>query len=524
MADPLVRDVLTEFAERLAGNPDAPAVVGDESTTTYSELDALARNNAAALRAAGAGRESVVALVADRGPDFVAMVVGVLLAGAAFVPVEPSVPVRRAQQMCASAGVRVVLAAPGRETYAAEVAEGLAPPPPVLVAGAATATGVPGIERHRAGLAYVIFTSGSTGTPKGAMITDCGMDNHFAAMVVDLGIGSADVIGLTAPLSFDISVWQTLTALITGGSTAVASPRNVSEPLELVAWVRRHGVTILEIVPSFLAVLIDELAIDPGLRDGLSTLRYLIATGEALPGQVAQRWYEHCPDIPIVNAYGPTECSDDVTLHVVTAAESAARPWPSIGTEVRGTHIWILDEDGTEVPAGVEGELVVGGRGVGRGYIGDPVRTALAFMPDGLSGTPGARLYRTGDRASRAADGTIDFHGRLDRQVKIRGHRVELGDVEAEVLRVPGVASAACVYAAGRLQAFVTLRADAGTTTGPRVLAAVRASAPRYLVPHEVTVLDRMPTNSSGKIDYRALDSRSAGVTASALAAHAGVR
>ncbi|MGH3763338.1 amino acid adenylation domain-containing protein [Actinophytocola sp.] len=509
MPDPVVGDVLTEFATHRAANPDAPAVVADDGGSTYAELDAVAREHAAALRAAGAGPETVVALVTDRGPGYVAMVLGALLAGAAFVPVEPTVPVRRARQMCGSAGVRVVLAAPGHERYADKLAAELAPAPPVLVAGAAASgADVPVIRRRRDGLAYVIFTSGSTGTPKGAMVADGGMDNHIAAKVADLGLTATDAIGLTAPLSFDISVWQTLTALTTGGRVAVASPLNISEPVELVAWVRRHGVTVLEIVPSFLAVLIEELAIDPGLRAGLSSLRYLVATGEALPGRVAQRWYEHCPDIPIVNAYGPTECSDDVTHHVVTAAESAARPWPSIGTEVLNTRIWILGEDGAEVPAGVEGELFVGGHGVGRGYIGDPVRTALAFVPNGLSGIPGARLYRSGDRASRAADGTIDFHGRRDRQVKIRGHRVELGDVEAEVLRVPGVASAACVYAAGRLQAFVTLRAGAGAATGPEVLAAIRVSAPKYLVPHEVTVLDRMPANSSGKIDYRALDSR----------------
>jgi mycobactin peptide synthetase MbtE len=161
----------------------------------------------------------------------------------------------------------------------------------------------------------------------------------------------------------------------------------------------------------------------------------------------------------------------------------------------------VVDAQGREVPAGTEGELLVGGSGVGRGYIGDPVRTALTFVPDALSGTPGARLYRTADRVSRAHEGTIAFHGRRDRQVKIRGHRVELGDVEAELLRVPQVRSAACVYTGGRLRAFVTLGAPAD------VAAAMHAGAPHYLVPHEVTVLDRLPVNTSGKTDHRALES-----------------
>jgi amino acid adenylation domain-containing protein len=510
MPDPVVGDVLSQFNACREAAPDAPAVVADGVSGTYAELDARARAHAAALRAAGAGQESVVALVADRGPGYVAMVLGVLFAGAAFVPVEPSVPVRRAQQMCRTAGVRVLLVAPGHEEHAGQVAAGLEAAE--VVACAEPGESVPVPDRPRDGLAYVIFTSGSTGTPKGAMVADGGMDNHIAAKVLDLDLGPADVVGLTAPLSFDISVWQTLTALTLGGRVAVASPHNISEPAELVAWVRGHGVTILEIVPSFLAVLTAQLARDEDLRAGLASLRFLVATGEALPGAVARRWYEHCPDIPIVNAYGPTECSDDVTHHVVTAAESAARPWPSIGREVLNTRLYVLGEDGHEVPDGTEGELLVGGHGVGRGYIGDPVRTALAFVPDALSGTPGARLYRTGDRASRAADGTVDFHGRRDRQVKIRGHRVELGDVEAELLRVPGVGSAACVYATGRLRAFVTL--DAGSASSADVLDAVKESAPRYLVPHEVTVLDRMPTTTSGKIDYRALDSGPAAVEA----------
>ncbi|MFI6053450.1 amino acid adenylation domain-containing protein [Streptomyces violascens] len=510
MTEPAVSPVLSRFALCRGEDPGAPAVVADDVTTTYAELDAVARGHAAALRAAGAGRETVVALVADRGPGYVAMMLGVLLAGAAFVPVEPSVPARRAQQMCAAAGVRTLLAAPGHEEFVARIASGLDPAPEVLLAAQRPAHGSAVPDRARDGLAYVIFTSGSTGTPKGAMVADGGMDNHIAAKIADLGLGPADAIGLTAPLSFDISVWQTLTALTVGARVAVASPHNIAEPAELVAWVRRHGVTVLEIVPSFLAVLTAQL--DDDLRAGLTSLRYLVATGEALPGAIAQRWYEHCPDIPIVNAYGPTECSDDVTHHVVTAAESAARPWPSIGREVLNTRLYVVDEDGREVPAGTEGELLVGGDGVGRGYIGDPVRTALAFVPDALSGTPGARLYRTADRASRAADGTIDFHGRRDRQVKIRGHRVELGDVEAELLRVPEVQSAACVYSAGRLRAFVTLNSRTD------VLSAMRAAAPHYLVPHELTVLDRLPVNTSGKIDLRSLENTRTEDTAQAPA------
>ncbi|HYQ63581.1 amino acid adenylation domain-containing protein, partial [Actinophytocola sp.] len=523
---PVSPDALAGFDARLAVAPPAAcAVVADGVGITYAELDRASAAHAAALRAVevppGApdgyagrvGPESVVAIVAERGPAYVAMVLGVLRAGAAFMPVEPATPVPRAQRMCRTANVRALLVQPGHEAYAAEVA-GAGRPTVLAAAGGGAPGAVPEVPpRARDGLAYVIFTSGSTGSPKGAMVTDGGMVNHLAAKRHDLALGAADVIGLTAPLSFDISVWQTLLAATVGGRVAVASPANLAEPAELVAWVARHGVTVLEIVPSFLAVLVDELTEDAGLRAGLGTLRHLVATGEALPARLARRWYDCCPDIPVVNAYGPTECSDDVTHHMVTREECATRAFPPIGAEIQDTRLYVVDAGGTPVGADVEGDLLVGGAGVGRGYIADPVRTALAFVPDHLSGRAGARLYRTGDRGSRAPDGTYDYHGRRDRQVKIRGHRVELGDVEAQLLAVPGVATAASVFADGRLRAFVTpgrTSAGAGVLDADDVLRAVRASAPAYLVPHEVTVLDRLPTGRAGKVDHRALAERAA--------------
>ncbi|MFD7834766.1 amino acid adenylation domain-containing protein [Streptomyces sp. NPDC059761] len=487
-------DLLSSFHKRLAEDPAAVAVAEDGATRTYADLDRESAGYARALRARGVGPETVVAIVSDRCAQYVAMALGVLRAGAAFVPVEPHTPARRARQVCETAGVHVLFVRPGHEAYAAELGPSLL----AAVPGAAGETEV----RRPGGLAYVIFTSGSTGAPKGVMVVDEGMDNHIAAKVLDLGLGPADVIGFTAPLSFDISVWQCFTGMTVGAAVVVASPLNISEPTELVEWVRRHQVTVLEIVPSFLSVLVDELRDDAQLRAALGSLRFLIATGEALPSHVARRWYECCPDIPVVNAYGPTECSDDVTHHFVTEEDCANGTFPPIGREILNTQIHLVDAVGRGVEPGDEGELLVGGVGVGRGYIADPVRTALAFVPDHLSGEPGKRLYRTGDRGTRRSDGAIDFLGRRDRQVKVRGHRVELGDAEAELLRVPGVVAAACVLSGDKLHAFVT---GAAGLEGGGVHESVRASAPSYLVPHRVTVLERMPTNTSGKADHRAL-------------------
>ncbi|WP_027341359.1 non-ribosomal peptide synthetase [Hamadaea tsunoensis] len=496
------RNVLVCFDEQCARRPDAIAVVDADASRTYAQLDAESAAYAAALRTAGARPETVVPVVAARSGRYVAMVLGVLRAGAAFLPVDPETPARRAREMSTAVGASVVFAEPGRETYAAQLH-----PNVVTTVPEHGGAGQGSVHREDAGLAYVIFTSGSTGTPKGAMVTDGGLANHTAAKVIDLDLGPDDAVAFTAALSFDISVWQVLTALSVGARVVVASPVDVSEPFELLGWVRRHGVTVLELVPSYMAVLLDEVELDGGLVRSLATLRFLIATGEALPLALARRWQAHLPQIALVNAYGPTECSDDVTHHIVTRAECDAGRPPSIGREIVHTRIYLVDTEadgpasGAALPPGMDGEMLVGGDGVGRGYIGDPVRTALAFVPDHLSGVPGARLYRTGDRARRAADGTIDFLGRRDRQIKLRGQRVELGEVEAELARVPAVTAAAAVFVRQRLHAFVTGAVDADA-----VLRAMRASAPGFLIPHDVTVLDRLPTNANGKVDHGALE------------------
>ncbi|MGH3730205.1 MAG: amino acid adenylation domain-containing protein [Micromonosporaceae bacterium] len=511
--DAKASDALAGFTEALAASPGAVAVADDQGSRTYAQLAAEAGGYAAALAELGTGPGDLVAVVAERSPRFVAMVLGVLRTGAAYLPVEPSTPPDRGRRMCATAAVPVLLVQPGQERYAeklvADWPAGQAPA--ILTADPADALArdpLPAVVPEPAELVYVIFTSGSTGEPKGAMVTDAGMANHLAAKRLDMGLGPADVVALTAPLSFDISVWQALAPLTAGGRVAVASAGNLSEPAELVDWVARHGVTVLEVVPSHLAVILDALDGSPRLRASLQSLRLLVATGEALPSALARRWHARCPGVPIMNAYGPTECSDDVTHHVVTPADCAAGDWAPIGREIINTDLYVVDRSGAVLPDGAEGELLVGGAGVGRGYLGAPAATALAFVPDHLSGEPGGRLYRTGDRVRRAADGTLGYLGRRDRQVKIRGHRIELGEVEAQLLRVPGVAAAACVVVAGQLRAFVTPRGGtdlAGPEQTAHILGELRTLVPAHLVPQRLTVLDRMPTNTAGKVDLRAL-------------------
>ncbi len=242
-------------------------------------------------------------------------------------------------------------------------------------------------------LAYVIYTSGSTGKPKGAMVEQRGMLNHLFAKVVDLELTAADVVAQTAPACFDISVWQMLAPLAVGGCVEIFDDETVRDPVGLLEEIETCGVSILEIVPSMLRAVLDEVQCRAA-PPALATLRWMIATGEALPADLCERWAQTLPDIPLLNAYGPTECSDDVTHHRVDVEQDLQGPVP-IGRPIANTRLYVLDAQLRPVPRGVRGDLYVGGVGVGRGYVGDATRTAWAFVPDPLSGDPGARLYRT---------------------------------------------------------------------------------------------------------------------------------
>ncbi|UJR87254.1 Hypothetical protein I5071_460 (plasmid) [Sandaracinus amylolyticus] len=353
-------------------------------------------------------------------------------------------------------------------------------------------------------LAYVLYTSGSTGAPKGAMIEHVGMLNHVFAKVHDLAIGERDVIVQNASQGFDISVWQMLTALCVGGRTLVVDDDTVLEPRAFLDVITSEGATILEVVPSYLAVLLEVLEAEPQVA--LPALRWLLVTGEAVKPSLVERWLRRFPAIPVVNAYGPTECSDDVTHHILRAApEGETTP---IGVPVSNFRIYVVDEHTQLVPIGVPGEIVVSGVGVSRGYLNDPERTARAFGIDPFRGTD-VRLYRTGDLGRWRSDGVLEFLGRRDHQVKIRGHRIELGEIEARLAAVEGVADAVVIaredergdkqlvgYAVPR--PGVMLDSDTVRTQLSETL-------PAAMVPAHVVLLASLPVTGNGKVDRRAL-------------------
>ncbi|WTJ47677.1 amino acid adenylation domain-containing protein [Streptomyces atratus] len=514
--------IATDRPERLGGIvervralaeavPDALAVQDERMTVTYGELVARADRLSVRLAEHGVSGGDRVVLFLDRGVDAVTAVLGVLGAGAAYVPLDTGAPRARSADILADSGARILLTGSEGEPLARQLTECVERPIDVLVVDG-TAAAVSGMSGNGLSaplggpedLAYVIYTSGSTGRPKGAMVERLGMDNHLLAKVEDLELTDSDVVAQNAALTFDISVWQMLSALAVGGTTVVFDDDIALDATGLFDRCTSAGVTILEVVPSLLRAALD--AWDTlGSAPGLPSLRWLVVTGEALPPDLCARWLACYPHIPLMNAYGPTECSDDVTHAVITPTTSITHARAPIGHAIRNTQLYVVDELLEPVPVGVPGELVVGGVGVGRGYLGDPARTAATFVPDPFSGVPGARLYRTGDVVRYLPDGQLEFLGRRDHQVKIRGQRIELGEVEAALRGVDGVSDAVVVAAPDHLGQTRLAGYVAGGVDAMDVRTAVASALPDAMVPSAVVVLDALPLTPNGKVDRAAL-------------------
>ncbi|GAB3488159.1 non-ribosomal peptide synthase/polyketide synthase [Amycolatopsis cihanbeyliensis] len=494
------------FEAQVRRTPLRVAVEHAGRRLTYTELNALANRLARHLRARGVRRGAVVALLMPRGVELLASVLATFKAGAAYVPLDPNHPPHRHFQVLDGANAGLLVAAP---ELLEELVTERVPDCPVV-----HTTDLPALTEDGADLclplraddlAYVIFTSGSTGAPKGAMVEHLGMINHLYAKIGDLDLHADDLVVQNASQCFDISVWQFLAALVLGARVEIVTEAVAGDPTGLFEHAATTGTTILEVVPSLLRVAVEELERRPDLLD-LSPLRWLLVTGEALPPELARRWFAVRPDIPLLNAYGPTECSDDVAHYAMYEAGVLDTANTPIGSPVRNTRLYVLDAYRRPVPVGVLGELYVGGFGVGRGYAGRPDLTAERFLPDDLSGRPGALLYRTGDLVRWLPDGRIEFVGRVDNQVKVRGFRIELGEIEAVLGEHSGVRDVAVLVeetSSGdpRLVGYLVL--DGVDVPAVRDWAGTRL--PSYLMPAVFVVLDRLPLTANGKLDRSAL-------------------
>ncbi|ADO72626.1 non-ribosomal peptide synthetase [Stigmatella aurantiaca] len=496
------------FEKQVEKTPEAVAVVCGEQALSYRQLNAQANRVAHALKARGAGLEKVVGVVQERGVGYLVSLLGVLKADAVYLPLDPALPAPRLAGLVKQSGCQWVLSEEKTRGLAQEIAQGQ----PVLEREGVLAEGRgehnPKHEVEPKSLAYVLYTSGSTGVPKGAMIEHRGMKNHLMAKVRDLGMGPEEVVAQVAVQSFDVSVWQFLSALLSGGRTAVFPDESAWEPQKLLKEMGRQGVTLLETVPAHMKLILEELEARPNEYD-VSALKWFFLNGEALPAELCQRWFERYPGIPMVNAYGPTECSDDVTHYKMMKAPQQKQGWMPIHGTLPNLQLYVVDEWIQPVPLGVPGELCVGGVGVGRGYLGDAVKTAGSYVPNPFASQAGERLYRTGDLVRCLEDGTLEFLGRNDHQVKIRGIRIELGEIEAALRKHPQVGMCVVVARAEgqgkRLVGYVSAKEAGAQPTGKELTEYLKGQLTAAMVPSAMVVMEALPLTHNGKVDRKAL-------------------
>jgi len=497
VAEPAALHQLVEA--QVGRSPDAIALAMDGVALSYAGLNRRANRLAHALRRLGVGPDTLVGVGLDSSPERVVALLAILKAGGAYLPLDPGYPAQRLAWMVEDSRLAHLITAPG------VLPEGL---PAVACRVFIDEAGLDGpdanlnLDLHPDNLAYTLYTSGSTGRPKGAQITHRAIVNHMRWMQRAYPLTPADRVLQKTPFSFDASVWEFWAPLMSGALLSLAEGGGQQDPGYLVKTLREQAITTLQLVPTLLEALLAE--------DGFAacqSLRRVYAGGEALRPELARQFHAALPAATLINLYGPTETAIDATSQVV-ANGAAAVP---IGRPIDHLRAYVLDGQFELPPLGTDGEIFIGGAGLGRGYLRRPGLTAERFLPDPYAAQPGRRLYRTGDLGRWLPDGGLEFRGRADHQVKLRGFRIELGEIESVLASYPGVKQAAAAIwpapAGGqRLAAYLVpetpaalSRADVRQFLGQRL--------PDYMVPAAFVLLDALPRTPSGKLDRKALPS-----------------
>lgn len=500
-------NVMSSIASSMYARPDAIALSHNDKNVSYGSLaesmEIIADSLSQHLRIAPG---EIVAVLLDRSCELVASILAIWKCQAVYLPIETGSPPDRIEHILNDSAAKILITSANlRNGLRGINSSCLEKTICVDEAHAYRSTDSPAKEDNTRTVeacdcAYVIYTSGSTGMPKGAMVHHGGMMNHLQEKIESLNITSRSRVAFNAPPAFDISIWQMIAPLMKGATIEIFDYQTLLEPEGFLYRLEDAQVTHFECVPSYLSALLDTLEILPVPRK-LKSLRFLIVTGEVLKSVLTERWFARYHHIQMVNAYGPTEASDDITQHFMDSPHQGRVP---IGRPIRNTAIYILDYNGKPCPTGATGEIVVGGAGVGLGYLNDPEKTHSSFVKNKLTPEP-SRLYKTGDLGRYLPDGSIEFLGRKDHQVKLFGYRIELGEIEEHIYRLPEVQEAAVILTQElpqRLIAFVQLKRIMSESEFKEALF---RNLPQAMVPAKMIVVKEMPQTSNGKIDRKAL-------------------
>ncbi|WP_125716922.1 non-ribosomal peptide synthetase [Pseudoalteromonas rubra] len=486
------------ISEQSARTPQAVALRFAGQSLSYAALEQRTNQLAHYLNQRGIGAEDKVALVFERSLEMVISIVAVVKAGAAYVPLEPSLPEERIAYIAGSSGLALFLGDDSLHRFSAldEQVQRVHYP---SVALSDYPSHLPAHDIAPTQLAYVIYTSGSTGKPKGVGNQHSAIYNRIAWQQSAYPIGPDDKVLQKTPFGFDVSVWEFFWPLMYGAELVIAEPGAHKDSSQLLDTIKQYGVTTLHFVPSMLQAFIGHEQVHTA-----TSIRRILCSGEALPSEVQAQALNKLPKAKLYNLYGPTEAAVDVSHF--TCHGDPALPVP-IGAPIAGIRLYVLDQALNLCPQGVAGELYIAGDGLARGYMNRPDLSAERFVADPLM-HDGSRMYRSGDLVCWNDEGQLDYLGRIDHQVKIRGFRIELGEIEAALYAIDGVREAVVVAtgsgASQRLVGYVSANADA-SVDGPELKLALADSLPDYMVPAVIMVLATLPLNSNGKIDRKAL-------------------
>ena len=514
VAYPSEKTFVSLFEEKVSIRGSETAIICEGMKLSYNELNEKSNQLAHHLRATYETRtgktlqtDMLITICMERSLEIVVGILAVWKAGCAYVPIDPSYPQDRIDYVLADTNSALILIKKG------EIDSIIALPKEQVLAIDLTEEFYKSEDRTNpdltispSDLAYIIYTSGSTGKPKGAMIEHAGMLNHLYAKVNLLQLTQESIVAQNASQSFDISVWQFFAGLLSGGQVIVYIGDLILNPAAFLERLLTDRTTILEVVPSYLSAMLDEL--EKQNKPYLNHVFYLLVTGEELKSDLVKRWFSVYPQKYLVNAYGPTEASDDITHHVMNDWEYAK--FIPIGKPVQNLKLYIVDQAMQLCPIGVSGEICVSGIGVGRGYLNNVSKTREVFMDDPFTSDKGIRLYKTGDIGKWLSDGSIQYLGRKDEQIKIRGYRIELGEIEHTLGQMDGVKQACVLVKERKTENSVTKYLVAyyigdKTQTTADIQVKLSGLLPEFMVPSLLVEIDNFPLTANGKLDKKAL-------------------